>query len=235
MSAKLILLRHGQSLYNKENLFTGWTDVALSDQGEEEAREAAAILMRHGLYPDICFTSWLKRAIHTAQIVLAEMAWEQIDSLKSWKLNERHYGDWQQRDKKEVEEEVGTKHFLAVRRGYDTPPPRLKQDDPRSAQHEPKYKDIDLALLPLSESLKETRRRTLNYYYEQIIPQLARGKTVLVSAHGNSLRALVMGIEELSAEEISRLEIPTGAPIVYHFDETVKMTKKQDKLSLNQH
>ncbi len=235
MSAKLILLRHGQSLYNKENLFTGWTDVALSDQGKEEAREAAAILMRHGLYPDICFTSWLKRAIHTAQIVLAEMAWEQIDSLKSWKLNERHYGDWQQRNKEEVEEEVSKKHFLAVRRGYDTPPPELKQDDPRSAQHEPKYKDIDPALLPLSESLKETRRRTLNYYYEQIIPQLARGKTVLVSAHGNSLRALVMGIEELSAEEISRLEIPTGAPIIYHFDETVKMTKKQDKLSLNQH
>jgi len=226
MYATLILLRHGQSLYNEKNLFTGWTDVELSDQGIAEAKAAARLFREQGLYPDICFTSWLKRAIHTADIVLRTMEWEQIDSIRSWKLNERHYGDWQQQNKDSVKTKVGEEAFLAVRRGYNTPPPPLRPDDPRAPIHEEKYRGIDPALLPRSESLKETRQRTLNYYYGHIVPQLARGKTVLVSAHGNSLRSLVMGIEALSPGEIVEVEIPTGEPIVYRFDETLRLVEK---------
>ncbi len=215
----LILLRHGQSVYNKENLFTGWTDVELSAQGRKEAQMAAGILLKRGLYPDVCFTSWLKRAIHTAQIVLEEMSWEQIDCLKSWKLNERHYGAWQRQNKEKVKAEVGEAHFLAVRRGYDTPPPPLDDDDPRAVRFEKKYQKTDLRLLPRSESLKDTAQRVLPYYHDVILPQLRQGKTVLVSAHGNSLRALLMEIEALSPEEIVKVEIPTGEPLIYHFNE----------------
>jgi 2,3-bisphosphoglycerate-dependent phosphoglycerate mutase len=228
MSAKLILLRHGQSLYNKENLFTGWTDVELSEQGRKEAKGAAELLMKQELYPDICFTSWLKRAIHTAQIVLSRMEWEQIDCIKSWQLNERHYGAWQQKNKDDAKREVGEKQFLAIRRGYDTPPPSLKENDPRLPIFEGKYRKLDPSLLPQSESLKDTRLRTLNYYYEAIAPKLAAGKTVLVSAHGNSLRSLIMGIEELTPAEVVTLEIPTGEPLIYQFDETLKVIKTPD-------
>ncbi len=224
--AKLILLRHGQSIYNKENLFTGWTDIDLSEQGVEEAKEAGRLLAKNGLYPDICFTSWLKRAIHTAQLAMHELEWEQIDCLKSWKLNERHYGAWQQHNKKQIEEEVGEEQFVAVRRGYATPPPPLKEGDPRLPANDPKYRSLDPTLLPRSESLKDTRARTLNYFYEAIAPRLAKEKRVLVSAHGNSLRALVMAIEDLSPEEIVKVEIPTGVPIVYTFDQTLKMLDK---------
>ena len=226
MTFTLILLRHGQSIYNKENLFTGWTDVELSDRGREEAKDAGAMLEKNELYPDICFSSWLKRSVHTAQIALTRLGWEHIDIIKSWKLNERHYGDWQQKNKDAVKDEVGDEAFLAVRRGYDTPPPPLSDDDPRAAKYDKKYKDLDPALFPRSESLKDTRQRTLNYFYEKIAPELSEGKTVLVSAHGNSLRALVMGIENLSPEEIVKLEIPTGVPIVYRFDETLNMLEK---------
>ncbi len=225
--ARLILLRHGQSLYNKENLFTGWTDIDLSEQGREEAKAAGNLLSEAGLYPDICFTSWLKRAIHTAQLALETMAWEHIDCIKSWKLNERHYGAWQQHNKKQIEEEVGEERFVAIRRGYDTPPPPLPDGDPRLPQNDPKYRDLDPALLPRSESLKDTRTRTLNYFYEAIALQLAKDQTVLVSAHGNSLRALVMAIENLTPEEIVKVEIPTGVPIVYTFDQTLRMEKKE--------
>ena len=227
MSATLILLRHGQSIYNKENLFTGWTDIDLSDKGKEEAEQAGKLLKENGYYPDICFSSWLKRSIHTAQIALARLGWEQIDCIKSWKLNERHYGAWQQRNKDEVKSEVGEEKFFAVRRGYDTPPPPLPDDDPRLPGNDKKYRGLDCTL-PHSESLKDTRQRALNYFYEAIAPELSRGKTVLVSAHGNSLRALVMAIEQLSADEVSRLEIPTGVPLIYHFDATLKLTEKRE-------
>ena len=226
MSAKLILLRHGQSLYNKENLFTGWTDVELSEQGRKEASEAAELLMKQKLYPDICFTSWLKRAIHTAQIVLFRMEWEQIDCIKSWKLNERHYGAWQQRNKEEVKKKVGDEVFLSVRRGYDTPPPPLEENDPRAAKFDLKYKDLNPTLLPQHESLKDTHARVESYYAQEILPELEKGKTVLVSAHGNSLRALVMEIEHLSSTEIVELEIPTGIPLIYHYDRTLKIIEK---------
>jgi len=226
MYATLILLRHGQSVYNQENIFTGWTDVELSEQGEKEAKRAAAELKKLQLYPDICYTSWLKRTIHTAQIVLSEMEWEQIDCIKSWKLNERHYGAWQQRNKDEVKQEVGEKMFLRIRRGYDTPPPPLDEDDPRAVKFDPKYKDIDPALLPKSESLKDTHTRVKEYYIDVLIPELAKGKTVLVSAHGNSLRALVMEIEKLSTDTVVKFEIPTGMPLVYRYNRSLKIIEK---------
>jgi len=228
--SKLILLRHGESLYNRENLFTGWTDIDLSQRGVQEAQKAGKRLLESALFPDICFTSWLKRAIHTAQIVLKQMEWEHIDSIKSWKLNERHYGAWQQHNKDAVKREVGEEMFIAIRRGYDTPPPPLKEGDPRLPQNDPKYRDIDPAQLPRSESLKQTRMRTLNYFAESIAPELARGKTVLVSAHGNSLRALVMAIERLTPVQVVKLEIPTGEPIVYRFDETLHLLGKIMKI-----
>jgi len=224
--AKLILLRHGESLYNKENLFTGWTDVDLSEKGREEAKHAGEILLKHSLYPDICFTSWLQRSIHTTQLLLSVMQWEQIDAIRSWKLNERHYGAWQKQNKEKVKAEVGEQKFMAVRRGYDTPPPPLSEEGFLLLQQEPKYHRIDPKLLPHSESLKETAKRTLSYFYDVIVPQLDKGKTVLVSAHGNSLRALLMEIEHLSASEIVNINIPTGQPILYHFDETLRMVKK---------
>ncbi len=224
--SKLILLRHGESLYNKENLFTGWTDIDLSEKGVEEAKEAGRILEKNDLFPNICFASWLKRSIHTAQIALHEMEWEHIDCIKHWKLNERHYGAWQRHNKDAIRKEVGEEMFVAIRRGYDTPPPPLPDGDPRLVEKDPKYAGIDPALLPRSESLKDTRRRTLNYFAETIVPELARGKTVLVSAHGNSLRALTMAIEHLTPAEIVKVEIPTGVPIVYTFDETLHLLKK---------
>ncbi|WP_457596630.1 2,3-bisphosphoglycerate-dependent phosphoglycerate mutase [Hydrogenimonas sp.] len=224
---RLILLRHGQSLYNKENLFTGWTDVDLSEEGREEAKRAGRILAKSGLLPDVCFTSWLKRAIHTAQLALGEMEWEHIDCIKSWRLNERHYGAWQRHNKDAVRKEVGDERFVAIRRGYDTPPPPLPDGDPRLPQNDPKYASLPPELLPRSESLADTRRRTLNYFARNIAPRLAGGETVLVSAHGNSLRALVMAIEKLTPEQIVKVEIPTGEPILYRFDETLHLLAKE--------
>jgi len=226
MYATLILLRHGQSVYNQENIFTGWTDVELSEQGRKEAKRVAEELKKLQLYPDICYTSWLKRAIHTAQIALSEMEWEHIDCIKSWKLNERHYGAWQQRNKDEVKQEVGEKMFLSIRRGYDTPPPPLDEDDPRAVKFDPKYKELDPALLPKCESLKETHRRVNEYYHEVLIPELGKGKTVLVSAHGNSLRALVMEVEKLSTDRVVELEIPTGMPVVYRYNSSLQVIEK---------
>ncbi len=223
---RLILLRHGQSLYNAKNIFTGWSDVDLSHQGKDEAKNAGKILRQHKIYPDICYTSWLKRAIHTAQLALKEMEWEHIDCIKSWRLNERHYGAWQGRNKKEVEQEVGEEKFIAIRRGYATPPPPLEEGDERMVQNDLKYKDINASLLPLCESLKDTKIRTLAYYHDNILPQLELGKTVLVSAHGNSLRALVMEIESLDEAEIVQVEIPTGRPMLYEFDEKMQVVEK---------
>jgi 2,3-bisphosphoglycerate-dependent phosphoglycerate mutase len=155
------------------------------------------------------------------------MEWEHIDCLRSWRLNERHYGAWQRRNKAEVEKEVGEATFVAIRRGYDMPPPPLPDGDPRLPERDPKYRHLDPALLPRSESLADTRRRTLNYFTRAIAPRLAKGRTVLVSAHGNSLRALTMAIEGLSPEQIVGVEIPTGQPICYEFDETLQYLSKR--------
>jgi len=226
-NARLVLVRHGQSIYNRKNLFTGWTDVDLSEQGITEAKAVGKLLKEHKIYPDICFTSWLKRAIHTAQIALQELEWEHINSLRSYKLNERHYGDWQRKDKDEIKKEYGQEKFLAVRRGYDVPPPPLHTNDERCASHEKKYENIDKKLLPLSESLQDTRKRVLEYYKKQIIPQLQEYKTVLISAHGNSLRALVMELEQISEKDIASFEIPTGEIITYTFNCSMKITEKK--------
>jgi 2,3-bisphosphoglycerate-dependent phosphoglycerate mutase len=221
------LVRHGQSVYNKENLFTGWTDVELSEQGEKEARDVGALLKKNAIYPDICFTSWLKRAIHTAQIALYELEWEQIDAIRSYKLNERHYGAWQGQNKEKVKEEEGEEQFLAVRRGYDVPPPPLCEDDERVVWRDEKYAGIAHSLLPLSESLADTKKRVIAYYEEVLSEELKNEKTVLVSAHGNSLRSLVMHLEKMSKEDVVKLEIPTGEIIVYTFDKSLHITKKE--------
>lgn len=224
--ARLVLMRHGQSIYNQKNLFTGWTDIDLSEQGIEEAKKAGILLKKNNLYPDVCFSSWLRRAIHTAQIVLQELEWEHIDSLRSYKLNERHYGDWQGKDKEKVRKEYGEEKFLAVRRGYDVAPPPLHVNDARCASNDKKYANIDTELLPLSESLKDTKKRVLEYYQEQILSQLSKQRTVLVSAHGNSLRALVMELEEMSLQDIVTFEIPTGEILVYEFDSDMQIIEK---------
>ncbi|WP_151900984.1 2,3-bisphosphoglycerate-dependent phosphoglycerate mutase [Sulfurimonas hydrogeniphila] len=224
--ARLVLVRHGQSIYNQKNVFTGWTDVDLSQQGRDEAKKAGGVLKKHNIYPDICFTSWLKRAIHTAQILLQELEWEHINMLKSYKLNERHYGDWQGRDKDAVKKEYGEEKFLAVRRGYDVPPPPLHVNDKRCVWNDKKYANVNRALLPLSESLQDTKKRVLQYYKEQIFSQLQEKKTVLISAHGNSLRALVMELEKMTPQEIVQFEIPTGEIIMYDFDSDMKILQK---------
>ncbi len=223
----LILLRHGESIYNQQNLFTGWTDVDLSEQGVHEAREAGEKLLRHGLYPDICFTSWLKRAIHTAQLALNFLEWEQIDVIRSFALNERHYGDWQGREKGLVRKQYGETMFLSVRRGYDTPPPVLKKSDPRTPEKEHKYQNIDPNSLPVTESLKMTKARVIDYYRLRIQSYLRKGETVLISAHGNSLRALVMYLEDISEEKITDLEIPTGDILVYTMDSSLHIVGKE--------
>ncbi len=225
--AKLILLRHGESLYNKQHLFTGWSDVELSQKGEEEAKKAGQILRKHQLYPDICFTSWLKRAIHTAQLTLKELEWEHINCLKSWKLNERHYGAWQQCNKSAIEQAVGDTMFVAVRRGFTAAPPHLEPDDPRAAQREAKYHAVDPSKLPLGESLKQTQARVLAYYDKMIVPLLKEGQTVLICAHGNSLRGLVKMLENIDDKSIENVEVATGVPIIYTLDDALQVHSKE--------
>jgi len=225
--SKLILMRHGESVYNQQNLFTGWTDVELSEKGVQEAKEAGALLKKNDIYPDICFTSWLKRAIHTAQIALRVLQWEHIDVYRSYKLNERHYGAWQAKDKNEILQEYGEKKFALVRRGYDTAPPPLPLDDKRVVWRDKKYKNFSYQHLPVCESLKDTKKRVVRYYKEVILKELEKQKIVLVSAHGNSLRALVMYLENYSKEDVEKLEIPTGEIIVYTLDEQLNITNKE--------
>ena len=225
--SRLILMRHGESVYNQKNLFTGWTDVELSEKGVQEAKEAGALLKKNDIYPDICFTSWLKRAIHTAQIALSELEWEHIDAIRSFKLNERHYGAWQGQDKTKVLEEYGEEQFLAVRRGYDVPPPPLDANDMRVVWRDKKYAGISHELLPLHESLKDTKKRVMEYYDTVLSKELQDEKTVLVSAHGNSLRALVMHLENLNEQEVVQLEIPTGEIRVYTFDKTMNIKNRE--------
>ncbi len=224
---KLILIRHGQSVWNAKNLFTGWIDVELSEKGESEAKRAGELLKEAGLYPAICYTSYLKRAIHTAQIALRELNWEHIDVLRSWKLNERHYGDWQGKNKDEVKAKYGEELFLAVRRGYDTPPPPIEESEPDFDERypkDPKYEDLPYR--PKSESLKDTRERVMEYFYEEIVPSLLVYETVMIAAHGNSLRALIMFLEEIAPEDVRTIEVPTGTPIVYELTKELKIKDK---------
>lgn len=222
MSHTLILLRHGQSEWNLENLFTGWTDVGLTELGRTEARTAGRLIADAGLEPDVMFTSVLKRAIETADLALAEAGWTDIPTKRSWRLNERHYGDLQGLDKKATAEKFGAEQVLAWRRSYDTPPPPLAPDDPRHPSFDELYADVDPEDLPSTEALSDVVDRMLPYWFEEIVPELRAGKTVLIVAHGNSLRALVKHLDDVSEEDIVELNIPTGIPLVYELDDDLR-------------
>ena len=222
MSHKLILLRHGQSTWNLENLFTGWTDVGLTEQGEIEARTAGRLMAEEGLKPDIMFTSVLKRATDTADLALEEAGWSDIPTKRSWRLNERHYGDLQGLNKMETAAKHGEDQVLIWRRSYDTPPPPLEVDDERHPSHDPVYSDVDPGDLPATEALSDVVDRMLPYWFEEIAPEVEAGKTVLVVAHGNSLRALVKHLDDVSEEDIVGLNIPTGIPLVYDLDDDLQ-------------
>ncbi len=219
---KLVLVRHGQSTWNLENRFTGWTDVDLSEQGVREAHEAADVLRREGYTFDLAFTSVLKRAIRTLWIVLDDMDLMWVPVYRSWRLNERHYGVLQGLNKKETAEKYGLEQVQIWRRGYDTPPGELSKDDNRHPGHDRRYADVPVERLPATESLKTTLERVLPYWHEEIAPMLKQGKQVLVSAHGNSMRALVKYFDGVSDEEITQLNIPTGIPLVYELDDQLR-------------
>lgn len=215
----LILVRHGQSRWNLENRFTGWIDVDITDQGRREALEAGRLIRAHKLAPRRCFTSVLTRAIRTLWIVLDELDLMWLPVEKSWRLNERHYGALQGLDKAEMAEKVGKEQVQVWRRSYATPPPALEDGDERLPHSDPRYADVDPALLPRTESLKDTVERFLPYWHETLAPALGTGETVLVSAHGNSLRALVKYLDDIADDEIPGLEIPTGVPLLYRLDD----------------
>ena len=222
---KIVLLRHGESVWNKENRFTGWTDVDLSEKGKEEAKKGGELLKKEGYVFDIAFTSVLKRAIRTLWIALDQMDLMWIPVYNSWRLNERHYGDLQGLNKSEMAEKFGEEQVLIWRRSYDIPPPSLKQNDPRSPVNDPRYKDMDAKDIPLTECLKDTVARFLPYWHETIAPAIKKGKRVIIAAHGNSLRALVKYLDNVSDEEIVKLNIPTGVPLVYELDNNLKPIK----------
>ena len=219
---KIVLLRHGESIWNKENRFTGWTDVDLSEKGIEEAKEAARLLIEEGYTFDIAYTSVLKRGIRTLWIVLDKMDLMWIPVHRSWRLNERHYGDLQGFYKAKMAAEVGEEQVLIWRRSYDIPPPALKTSDPRYPGNDKRYNELKTEELPLAECLKDTVERVLPYWHEVIVPSIKSGRNILVSAHGNSLRALVKYLDNVSEEEIIKLNIPTGIPLVYELDEKLK-------------
>ena len=224
---KLILVRHGESEWNKLNLFTGWTDVELSDTGRKEAAAAGKGLLEKGIKFDVCFTSYLKRAIHTLNIILDEMDLAYLPVYKAWQLNERHYGALQGLNKAETAEKYGEAQVKLWRRSYDVPPPELDPDDPRCPKNQEIYKNVDEKLLPLTESLAITVDRVVPYFNEHIKPELEAGKTVLVAAHGNSLRALIMHLEHMSEEDVINLNLPTGVPVVYDLDENYEVVHKE--------
>ena len=215
---KLVLIRHGESEWNKLNLFTGWTDVDLSEKGHEEAKAAGRLLKQEGLDFDICYTSYLKRAVHTLDHILDEMDRTWLPVVKSWKLNERHYGALQGLNKAETAEKYGEEQVREWRRSYDILPPALNQNDARSAVAQSMYRDVNPNELPSSESLETTVARVVPYFNKVIKKDMMAGKRVIIAAHGNSLRALVKYFDKLSEEDIVNVNIPTGVPLVYEFD-----------------
>ena len=222
---KVVLLRHGESVWNKENLFTGWTDVDLSEKGREEAKEAGRVLKEQGFIFDVAYTSLLKRVIRTLWIALDAMDLMWIPVIRDWRLNERHYGALQGLNKAETAAKYGEAQFRIWRRSYDVPPPALEESDLRYPGHDPRYKGLTKAQLPLTECLKDTVARVLPCWNEVIAPAVLRGQRVLVTAHGNSLRALVMYLDNISENDIVELNIPTGMPLVYELDDHLKPTK----------
>lgn len=219
---KVVLLRHGESQWNLENRFTGWTDVDLTPKGEEEARTAGVLLKQEGFEFDIAFTSVLTRAVRTLWITLTEMEMVWIPIINSWRLNERHYGALQGLNKAETAQKYGDEQVLIWRRSYDTQPPALTTDDARYPGSDRRYADLSDEELPLTECLKDTVARFLPYWHETIAPAIKAGKRVLIAAHGNSLRALVKYLDNISEAEIVGLNIPTGVPLVYELDEDLK-------------
>ena len=218
----LVFLRHGQSIWNLENKFTGWADVDLTELGILEVHEAGRLIKAEGYTFDVAFTSVLKRAIRTLWIVLDEMDLMWIPIYRSWRLNERHYGALQGLNKKAIAHKFGVEQVKVWRRGYDIPPPSLNVKDPQHPKHDPRYKHLKEEELPKTESLKDTLNRTIPYWYDAIIPTLQAGKKVIISAHGNSIRALVKHLDNISDEDIPALNIPTGIPLVYELDETLQ-------------
>src|SRR6187397_3747439 len=223
---KLVLLRHGESTWNKENRFTGWTDVDLSEKGRQEATEARRLLKDGGYVFDIAFTSVLKRAIRTLWITLDALDLMWIPVSKNWRLNERHYGALQGLNKAETAAKHGDAQVKIWRRSYDIPPPPLALDDPQHPSRDRRYADLKPNELPLTESLKDTVARFLPYWHSSIAPDIKAGKRVLIAAHGNSLRALVKYLDHTSEQDIVELNIPTGIPLVYELDEQLQPVKK---------
>ena len=222
---KLVLLRHGESEWNKLNLFTGWTDVELSDQGREEAKQAGITMKAVGYDFDVCYTSYLKRAIHTLNAALDEMDRAWLPVIKSWKLNERHYGALQGLNKAETAEKYGEDQVKLWRRSFDVKPPALEETDERSAVNQAMFRDVDRKDLPACESLETTIERAVPYFNDVIRKDMEAGKRVIIAAHGNSLRALVKYFDNLSDDEIIGVNIPTGTPLVYEFDDNFKVIK----------
>lgn len=223
--ARLVLLRHGQSVWNAEGLFTGWVDVDLSEVGEEEAVTGGELLIDADIYPGVLHTSVLKRAIRTADIALdvADLLW--IPVRRSWRLNERHYGALQGKDKAQTREEYGEEQFMRWRRSYDVPPPPLPDDSEMSQVGDPRYAELPSELVPRTECLRDVVARMLPYWYDGIVPDLRAGHTVMVAAHGNSMRALVKHLDDISDQDIVGLNIPTGIPLVYELDEDMRPLK----------
>jgi 2,3-bisphosphoglycerate-dependent phosphoglycerate mutase len=218
---KLVLVRHGQSTWNLENRFTGWTDVGLTDLGRDEAHEAGKLLRDGGYVFDVAYTSVLRRAIQTLWTVLAEMNLEWIPVTNAWQLNERHYGALQGLNKAETAEKFGEAQVKIWRRSYDVPPPLLELDDDRHPRFDPRYASLTPEQLPATESLKITLERVLPYWHATLAPVIKSGKRVIIAAHGNSIRALVKYLDDISDAEITELNIPTGLPLVYELDENL--------------
>ena len=218
----LVLLRHGQSTWNLENLFTGWHDAPLSELGRDEARQAGRLLKAEDVQPDVLHTSVLVRAIETAELALGEMGMSWLPVRRSWRLNERHYGALQGLNKAQTAERYGEEQVKVWRRSYDVRPPDLEPGDPRHPRHDPRYADLPAEVLPAAECLQDVVVRMLPYWYDAIVPELRRGQVPLVAAHGNSLRALVMHLEGLSEAAVVELNIPTGIPLVYELDRDLR-------------
>lgn len=223
---KLVIIRHGESEWNKQNLFTGWVDVDLSAKGQEEAMAAGILLKENGYDFDLCYTSFLKRAIHTLNYVLDQMDLTWLPVVKTWKLNERHYGTLQGLNKAETAKKYGEDQVKIWRRSFDIRPPRLDDEDVQNPQNQKQYREIEKSQLPLCESLKDTIDRVIPYFNEVIKKDILAGKRILIAAHGNSIRSLVKYLDNLTEEEIIEVNIPTGIPLVYEFDQDFRVINK---------
>jgi 2,3-bisphosphoglycerate-dependent phosphoglycerate mutase len=222
-----VLVRHGQSQWNLENRFTGWWDVPLSEEGEKEAQSAGALLAEAGLLVDQAYTSVLRRAVKTLNLALEEMGQEWVPVERHWRLNERHYGGLTGLNKADIKKQYGEAQFMEWRRSYDVPPPPMAADHEYSVRHDPRYRNLPPEIVPDTECLADVVVRMLPYWYDAIAPDLLAGKTVLVSAHGNSLRALIKHLEGISDAEITGLEIPTGVPRVYELDDSLAVASAE--------